>query len=124
MFGSETWVLNPCMGQALGSFQHRVNRKIIGRQPKKQEDGEWEYPPLETAMEEAGFEDMGDYVLKRQNTVAKYITTRPIMDLYKKTVRRPGVWVARRWREKEGLELAGEKAAAEEAADRGEESEG
>ena len=37
-------------------------------------------------MEEAGFEDMGDYVLKSQNTIAQNITTRPILDLWKKTV--------------------------------------
>ena len=32
-------------------------------------------------MEETGFEEMGAYVLKRQNTVAQYITTRPILYL-------------------------------------------
>ena len=39
-------------------------------------------------MEGEGFEDMEDYVLKTQNTVAQNITTRPIMDLWKETVRR------------------------------------
>ena len=48
-------------------------------------------------MEEAGFEDMGEYVLKRHNMSAQYIVTRPIMDLCKETVRMPGVWVAKRW---------------------------
>ena len=38
-------------------------------------------------MEEAGFEEVGAYVLKRQNTVAQYIATRPILDLCKETVR-------------------------------------
>ena len=28
------------------------------RQKNKREDGGWEYPPLETSMEEAGFEQM------------------------------------------------------------------
>ena len=41
-------------------------------------------------MEEAGFEDMGDYVLKRQNTVAQNITTRPILDLWKEMLRISG----------------------------------
>ena len=50
LFGSETWVLTPRMGQALGSFQHRVSKRIMGSQPKQQEDGNWEYPPLETVM--------------------------------------------------------------------------
>ena len=52
---------------------------------------------METVMGDVGFEEMGTYVLKRQTTVAQYIATRRIMDLYEETVRRPGAWVARRW---------------------------
>ena len=58
-------------------------------------------------MEEAGFEEMVAYVPKRQNTVVQYTTTRPILDLCEKTVRRPGAWVARIWRDQEVLDLAG-----------------
>ena len=47
-------------------------------------------------MQEAGFKEMGEYVLKSQNTVAQYIAKRPITELRKKTVRIPGVWVANR----------------------------
>ena len=32
-------------------------------------------------MQEMGFEDMAEYVLKRQNTVAEYIAMQPILDL-------------------------------------------
>ena len=38
LFGSEMWVLTPRMGQALGSFQHGVARRIMERQPKNQEE--------------------------------------------------------------------------------------
>ena len=55
LFDSETWVTTPCMGRALGRFQHSVNRRIIGRQPKKMNHWGWEYTPPETAIEEAGF---------------------------------------------------------------------
>ena len=41
IFWLETWVLTPCMGQALGSFQHRFARRIIVRQPNKREEGGW-----------------------------------------------------------------------------------
>ena len=34
MFGSETWVLNPRMDQALDSFQHRFTRRLTRRQPR------------------------------------------------------------------------------------------
>ena len=33
LLGLETWVLNPCMRQALGSFHHRFARQITGRHP-------------------------------------------------------------------------------------------
>ena len=50
---------------------------------------------------------MGAYVLKRHNTVAQYITTRPILDLFEKTVRRTGALIARRRWEQEILEILG-----------------
>ena len=74
-------------------------------------------------MEEAGFEKIGAYILKGQNTVAQYITTRPIMDLCKKTVQRPGIWVAQRWCKQEGIDLAGARARTATEADREDERE-
>ena len=65
LFGLETWITTPCIGQDIGGFQHRVAIQITERQPKRQVDGSCEYPPMETVMQEAGFEDMGEYVLKR-----------------------------------------------------------
>ena len=53
-------MLNPCMGPALGSFQHRVTRRITWRYTNQREDGGWEYPPLGIAMEETGCEYMVD----------------------------------------------------------------
>ena len=38
-------------------------------------------------MEEAGFEEIWDYILKRHNRFAQYITMRPILDLCENTVR-------------------------------------
>ena len=35
IFGSETWVLTPCMERSLGRFQHRLARHITGRQPRR-----------------------------------------------------------------------------------------
>ena len=51
-------------------------------------DWSWYYTPLETAMEEVVFEEMGSYILKMKNTSAQYIVTQSIMDLCKDTVRR------------------------------------
>ena len=46
LFGAETWVLTPRMESALDSFQHRFVQRITGRQPRRQGDVSWEYPPL------------------------------------------------------------------------------
>ena len=45
------------------------------------------------------------YVTKRQNTVAQYIFTQPIMDLCDWSARRPGVWVYWWWWDQYGLDL-------------------
>ena len=69
LFMSETWVLTPCMGRALGSFQHGVARRITWRHTKIREEWVLEYLPLVASMEEAVFEEIGGYSLKSQNTV-------------------------------------------------------
>ena len=71
LFGTETWVMTPCMEWALGSFQHGVAQRITGRQLRRKEGGGRYYPLMATAIEEAEFEEIGVYILKRQNTVAQ-----------------------------------------------------
>ena len=70
LFGAETWVLTPRMEQALSSFQHRVAQCLTMRKIGRQGDGSWDYPPLVLVMEESGFEEIGAYVTRRQNTDA------------------------------------------------------
>ena len=96
IFGSKTWIMTPRMEWYLVSFQHRVARRITGRQPGMWEEGVWEYPPLSTAMDESVFEEIAVYILKRQNTVAQYTAMRPILDLYEQSAKRTGAWVSRR----------------------------
>ena len=66
-------------------------------------------------MAESGFEEIWIYITRRQNTVAQYISTRPILDLCERSVWRLGARVSWRWWEQEGLDLEGvkERAAAE-----------
>ena len=116
MFGAETWVLTPRMEQALHSFKHRVARRLTGSHLKRRGDGSWAYPPLEEAMEETGFEGIRKFITRRQDTVAQYIATRPILDLYEQSVRRPGARVSRRWWEQAGIDVEGAKKRAAEAA--------
>ena len=87
-------------------------------QPKQREYGVWEYQLVETEMEEAGFEDMGAYFLKRKNMAAQYIAARPILDLCENMAWRLGAWVDRRWLNQEGLEIAGARTETAETDDR------
>ena len=84
------------MEQALSSFRHKVARRLTGRQLRRRGYGIWEYPSLEGKMVELVFEGIGTYITRRQNMVAQYIATRPIMDLCERSNRRPGARVSRR----------------------------
>ena len=68
-------------------------------------------------MVEAGFEGIGTYITRRQNTVAQYIATRPILDLCECFTWRPVARVYRRWWEQDALYLEVEKKRAAEAAE-------
>ena len=71
-------------------------------------------------MKEAWVVRIQTSILRRQNTVAQFIATRPILDLCEKAERRPGARVPRRWWDQTGIDWKGgrEKAeATEEAAD-------
>ena len=48
-------------------------------------------------MKEAGFKDIRTSINNRQNTVAQYIATRPLLDLCEGTNQIGGARVSRRW---------------------------
>ena len=97
LFGAETWVLTRKMELALDAFQGRVARKLTGRQPRRGRDEQWFYQSLAGAMKEAGIVRIRTSILWRQNTVAQFITTRPILGLCEEAVRRPGARLPKRW---------------------------
>ena len=65
-------------------------------------------------MKETGMVRIRTPILRRYNTVAKIIATRPILDLCKKATQRPGARVTRQWWEQTGVDWKGarERAAA------------
>ena len=80
LFVAETWVVTPRMQRALSGFLHGAARRLTGRQARRGRNGKWHYPSLEGAMREAGLTDVGKSISNRQNTVAQYIATRPLLD--------------------------------------------
>ena len=73
---------------------HRAARRLTWRQAFRGKNGEWYYPSLEGGMREAGLTDIRKSIANRQNTVAQYIATRPLLDLCEG----PEPWRARRCR--------------------------
>ena len=63
-------------------------------------------------MEEAGLTDIRTSIQRRQNTVAQYIATRPLLDLCEGARPREGARVTLRWWEQSGIDW--EKAKAKE----------
>ena len=118
LFGAETWVLTVKMEAALDDFQGRVARRLTGRILRRGTDGKWRYPPLAGATKDAGIVRARTSVLRRQNTVAQFVATRPILALCEGTERRGGTRVLQRWWEQPGIDwrLAREKNERAEAA--------
>ena len=85
------------MESALDIFQGRVARRLKGRQPRRGRDEEWFYPSLEGALKEAGVVRARTFVLRRHNTVAQLLATRPILGLCEMAERQRGTRVPQRW---------------------------
>ena len=67
------------------------------------------------ALNEAGVVRIRTLILRRQNTVAQFIATRPILGLCEVTERRPGTRVPMRWWEQTRIDWKAARAAAEAA---------
>ena len=104
------------MGRSLSGFQYQVVRRLTGGLSWNSMDGRWDYTSAEVARVEAGFEKMETYIWRSHNTVAQYIVTRSIMDLYRAAERKQGAWVGMRWREQARIDLAGARERATAAA--------
>ena len=77
--------------------------RLKGRLPRRTPEGRCRYTSVVAAREEEGFLTMEDYIRRRQNTVAQYITTRSVLDLCEGSERDPGARVGMRWREEVGI---------------------
>ena len=65
LFGAETWVVNPCMGQVMGGLQYQMLRSLMDRVPRNRSYGIWEYSLAEAEREEVGFKLMETYIKRR-----------------------------------------------------------
>ena len=63
-------------------------------------------------MKEAGLTDVRTSINTRQNTIAQYIATQPLLELCEGAKQREGAWVTLRWWDQSGIDR--EKAKAKE----------
>ena len=78
--------------------------------PKLQQYGIWVYPPIGAALELVGLEDIGAYIARCHNTVARYISTNIIMDLCIEVNRKTGLCLYMQWCEHPTLYILGIRA--------------
>ena len=97
LFGAETWVVTPRMERGLSGFIHGAARRMTGRQARRGRNSAWHYPSLEGAMRESVLTKIRKSIANRQNTVAQYIATRPLLDLCEGARAREGARVPMRW---------------------------
>ena len=91
LFGSETWVVTPPHSAALGGGGGSTvgwQGGSFGRFHNGRQRGRGSTPFLRDVMREGGNEEIEVYISKRQNTVAQYMSTRPILYLCLDTGRR------------------------------------
>ena len=91
LFSSETWVVTPTLLQQLESFHHAVARRISGKRATLDvRTGVWKWPPIAEALALAGILPIAEYIRVRQDTIAQYVATRPIMDMCNLALKRRG----------------------------------
>ena len=101
------------MEKALSGFLHGAARRLTGRQARRGNNGKWHYPSLVGAMKEAGLTEVGKSIANRQNTVAQYIATRPLLDLCEEARAIEGTRVPLRWWNQTGIDWEAAKARGE-----------
>ena len=108
LLDADTWVVSPRIGRTLGGFHHMVDLRLTGMRQRRYKAGRWVYPLLDAAIIAVGLEEVEMYVLCRNNTIAHYIVTCPIMELCLVAEQRPGSWLTQQWWEQAGLNFGKE----------------
>ena len=62
LYGSENWVVMGAMLKMFEGFHYKETRLITRMTARCAEDGEWEYPPVVDATEEAGLWQIKEYI--------------------------------------------------------------
>ncbi len=98
LYGSESWNITPLTTRRLEGFQNGAAMRMTWEhKPCRQSDGTWTYLLLKDVRAEVGLHTIGHYIGVRRNTVAQYIATRPILELYTEAERRRETQPRQHW---------------------------
>ena len=97
LFDVESWVMPPWVGRTMCGFHQRVACRLAKIHLTRGGACRWICLSLDKPMKAVGLEEVETYVLRHQNTVAQYISTRLILELCLTAERRTGSQVSMRW---------------------------
>jgi hypothetical protein len=97
LYGSEMWVLSPTALPRLEGFHIRAAYRMAKQhKPCRGPGNQWIYPKSGEVLKECGLRTIREYIAIRQQTIAVYVVTRPILGKCKQGVRKRGA-IPRRW---------------------------
>ena len=90
LYSSEIWVVTGKMIKVLEGFHHRAERQITDITETRGLGGEWEYPSVDVAIEATILHPIGEYIKRRQETLAEQVACQSIYELCVDAERMPG----------------------------------
>ena len=97
LYGSKTWVLLTAALMSLEGFHIRAAyRMAVRHKPSRGPGNRWVYPKSKDVLEECGMSTLTEYITVRQQTIAVYVATRPILTKCRQGKRKRGA-VPHRW---------------------------
>ena len=79
LFGADTWVFSEAVSRNMEGVHVGFLRRITVHRAVRQEDGTWRQVAAEKLLEKSGTKPLGTYVDRRQETVAEWVVSRPIL---------------------------------------------
>ena len=81
IYGCESWVVKGVMMMVLEGFHHIVARRLAGLMARRGKNGEWEWPPVATALQVTGLWPTWVYVRNMKFKIEEYIAECPIFEM-------------------------------------------
>jgi len=102
LYGSETWVLSTAALSSLEGFHIRAAYQMaVKHKPRRGPGHGWIFPKSKDVLEECGMSTLEEYITVRQQTIAVYVATRPIINKCRQGERKRGAVLHRWWSEQQ-----------------------